>query len=185
MWELYAMWAWIGTFLLASFECSQLGDAERWAALAAFLVIGIGAFGAVLGGVRSDHADRPRTAAVALAWSGAAAVAIGFTFGRSPWLVLAVGLVWGASVIADSALFSAIVTDVADQRYVGTVVTLQLALGFVLTVTTIWIVPLLVAAAGWPWAFVVLVPGPVPGILSLRALQREDAGRVARPVATT
>lgn len=185
MWELYAMWAWIGSFLLASFERRGVVGAERWAALAAFAVIAIGAFGAVLGGARADRAGRPRTAAVALAWSGASAVAIGLTFGRSPWLVLAVGLVWGASVIADSALFSTIVTDVVDQRYVGTAVTLQLALGFVLTVATIWIVPLLVAAVGWSWAFLVLVPGPVLGIAALRALEREDARPAAAPSMST
>jgi len=185
MWELYAMWAWIGTFLLTSFERSEVVGAERWAALAAFAVIAIGAFGAVLGGARSDRAGRPRTAAVALAWSGTSAVAIGLTFGRSPWLVLAVGLVWGVSVIADSALFSTIVTDVADQRYVGTAVTLQLALGFVLTVVTIWLVPLLVAAVGWSWAFLVLVPGPVLGIAALRALQREDARLAQAPSVST
>ena len=175
MWELYAMWAWIGSFLLASFERSGVVGAQRWAALAAFAVIAIGALGAVLAGARADRAGRSRTAAAALGWSGASAVAIGLTFGRSPWLVLAVGLIWGVSVIADSALFSTIVTDVADQRYVGTAVTLQLALGFVLTVATIWIVPLLVAAVGWSWAFLVLVPGPVLGIAALRALERDEA----------
>lgn len=141
MWELYAMWAWIGSYLLASFERRGVVGAEPWA--------------------------------------------IGLTFGRSPWLVLAVGLVWGASVIADSALFSTIVTDVVDQRYVGTAVTLQLALGFVLTVATIWIVPLLVAAVGWSWAFLVLVPGPVLGIAALRALEREDARPAAAPSMST
>lgn len=182
MWELYAMWAWIGSFLLVSFEQRQIAGADRWAALAAFAIIAVGAFGAVLGGARADRAGRPRTAAVALAWSGASAVVIGLTFGRSPWLVMAVGVVWGISVIADSALFSTIVTDVADQRYVGTAVTLQLAFGFMLTVATIWIVPLLVTRVGWSWAFAVLVPGPVLGVLSLRALERQDARRGDRSV---
>jgi hypothetical protein len=72
-------------------------------------------------------------------------------------------LFWGFWVVADSAQFSTLVTEVADQRYVGTAVTLQLALGFTLTVATIWLVPVLVEAVGWRWAFLALVPGPILG----------------------
>jgi MFS family permease len=173
------MWSWIGAFLLASFERNGVDGAERVAALAAFTVIAVGAIGAVAGGAWSDRVGRPRAAALALLASGAAAATIGTTFGRSPWLVLAVAIIWGVTVIADSALFSTIVTDVAEQRYVGTAVTLQLALGFTLTVVTIWIVPLIVEVAGWSLAFLVVVPGPLVGIVAMRALQRED-GRQRR-----
>jgi MFS family permease len=175
MWELYAMWSWIGGFLLASFQRAGVADADRRAAVAAFLVIGVGAVGAIAGGAWSDRVGRPLAAGLALLGSGVAATLIGTTFGASPWLVLAVALVWGVTVIADSALFSTIVADVADQRYVGTAVTLQLALGFTLTVVTIWLVPLLVDAVGWSWAFLIVVPGPVVGLAAMRALHREDA----------
>jgi hypothetical protein len=85
--------------------------------------------------------------------------------------LLAVALTWGFWVVADSAQFSAIVTEVADQAYVGTAVTLQLAAGFVLTVVTIWLVPVLRDSAGWGWAFMVLVPGPVLGVVAMLRLR--------------
>ncbi len=169
------MWAWIGVFLAASFEAAGIVEAGRWSALATFAVIGSGALGAVLGGRWSDRAGRPRIAGLALAGSGSMALLIGLTFGASPWLVLPVAIVWGITVIADSALFSTIVTTVADQRYVGTAVTLQLAAGFTLTVVTIWLIPFVVEAVGWEWAFLILLPGPIAGFAAMRALQRRLA----------
>jgi hypothetical protein len=100
--------------------------------------------------------------------------------GAPRWLVLAVGLVWGFWVVADSALFSTIVTEVADQRYVGTALTLQLAVGFLLTGATIWLVPALVDRVGWGWAFAALAPGPALGVVAMLALGRSpEAARIA------
>jgi MFS family permease len=175
MWELYAMWSWIGAFLLASFRASGVAGAERWSALAAFAVIAIGGLGSVGGGLLADRIGRPRTAGLALLGSGLCVVAIGPVFGGWPWLTLAVALVWGVTVIADSALFSTIVADSADQRYVGTALTLQLALGFTLTGVTIWLVPVLLEMIGWRWAFLILLPGPIVGIAAMRALDRDPA----------
>jgi hypothetical protein len=86
-----------------------------------------------------------------------------------------VGLVWGTAVVADSAQFSAMVTEVADQRYVGTALTLQLAIGFTLTITTIWLVPLIVRAAGWWAAFAILAPGPAAGVIAMLRLRASPA----------
>jgi MFS family permease len=99
--------------------------------------------------------------------SGTCALLIGLLAGVSTWVVLAVGLVWGFTVVADSAQFSTIVTERADQAYVGTALTLQLAVGFTLTVATIWLVPILERDVGWRWAFAFLAPGPLVGTLAM------------------
>jgi MFS family permease len=105
-----------------------------------------------------------------MAVSGLCALTIGLTFDGPFWLVLVVGLVWGVSVVGDSAQFSAMVTEYADARYVGTAVTLQLALGFTLTVVTIWLLPWLEEVVTWRWAFAALAVGPLLGIVAMRRL---------------
>jgi MFS family permease len=179
MWELYAMWAWFLLFFTDSIAAHGTPD-PRMAALGTFAVIGSGALGCYLGGVLGDRWGRSKTTAAAMAMSGTCALLIGLAFGRSPWLVLAVGLVWGVSVVADSAQFSTAVTEVADQSYVGTAVTLQLALGFTLTVATIWLVPLVRDASSWGWAFAMLAIGPALGIVAmLRLLRSPEASAIA------
>jgi len=112
--------------------------------------------------------------------SGTCAVSIGLLFGTSVWLVLLVGLVWGFTVVADSAQFSTIVTELADQAYVGTALTLQLAVGYTLTIVTIWLIPLLEDAVGWRWAFAFLALGPALGVLAmLRLKYLPEASRIA------
>lgn len=173
MWELYAVWAWVGAYLAASFERSGgVAEPARAAAFGAFAAIGIGALGAVVGGRIADRTSRTTATILSLVLSGTAAAAAGPVWGGPPALVVGLVLVWGFWVIADSAQFSALVTEVADQRFVGTAVTLQLALGFTLTVATIWLVPVLVELVTWRWAWWLVVPGPVAGVLSMRALAR-------------
>lgn len=170
MWELYAMWAWVGAYLAASFERTGLDDPARAAAFGAFAAIGIGAGGCVVGGIIADRRTRTFAAGLSMVVSGLGAVAAGLVWGGPVPLVVGVVLVWGFWVVADSAQFSTLVTEVADQRWVGTAVTLQLAAGFVLTVATIWLVPILVDAVGWRWAFLLLAPGPVFGTWAMRTL---------------
>lgn len=180
MWELYAMWSWFAAFLFDSLVASGTGNARMIASLGTFAVIGAGAIGCYAGGVLGDRWGRTRTTAVAMAVSGACAALIGSTFGGAPALVLAVGIVWGIAVIADSAQFSAIVTELSDQAYVGTAVTTQLAVGFSLTVATIWLVPLVRDAVGWHWAFLLLAPGPALGAVAMLRLRgRPEAARIA------
>ena len=171
MWELYAMWAWIGAFLADSFALHRRDDVSGLASLAAFAVIGVGALGCWAGGVLGDRWGRTRTTALAMAISGTCALLIGVLRDGPIALVLVVAVVWGFWVVADSAQFSTIVTEVVDQRYVGSAVTLQLAVGFVLTVVTIWLIPVLRDDFGWGWAFVVLVPGPILGVAAMLRLK--------------
>ena len=169
MWELYAMWAWFVVFFRA------VHGPGAGAAYATFAVIGAGAFGCVAGGLLGDRWGRPQTTAAMMVASGSCAVAIGLVAQWSAWLALAIGLVWGFTVVADSAQFSTIVTELADQAYVGTALTLQLAVGFTLTVATIWLIPVLEHDVGWKWAFAFLAPGPALGTLAMLRLRQGAA----------
>jgi MFS family permease len=167
MWELFAMWAW---FLL--FFRDGHGAGGTTAAYATFAVIAVGGIGCVIGGLIADRVGREQTAAAAMVVSGACALGIGLLVDAPTWLLVAVATVWGFAVIADSALFSTLVTEHADQSYVGTALAFQLAIGFALTVVTIWLVPVLEDEVGWRWAFAFLAPGPALGTVAMLRLSR-------------
>ncbi len=180
MWELFAMWSWFAVFLFDSLASQGVADARAIASYGTFAVVAAGGVGCVAGGVLGDRWGRTRTTALAMAVSGACCLAAGALY-QAPWpLLLAFGLVWGAAVVADSAQFSTMVTELADQSYVGTALTAQMALGFLLTVATIWLIPFARDAVGWRWAFLVLAPGPALGVLAmLRLGMRPEAVRIA------
>ena len=165
MWELYAMWAWFVVFFGA------VAGEGAGAAYATFAAIGIGAVGCVVGGVLGDRWGRAETTMAMMAVSGVCAVAIGLLVDAPASVVLIVGLVWGFAVVADSAQFSTLVTEHAEQAYVGTALALQLAVGFTLTVATIWLIPVLEDAVGWRYAFAFLAPGPALGIVAMSRLR--------------
>jgi MFS family permease len=171
MWELYAMWTWIGIYLLEAFTRAGLSAAPRLGAIATALVIGAGAASCVLAGFMADRVGRTAVTMLAMLTSGTCAAVIGLTFDRPGWLVL-VALVWGFTIVADSAQFSASVTELAPSPYVGTALSLQTSLGFLLTLPATWLVPRAVEAWGWPWAFAFLAPGPFLGTLAMALLRR-------------
>ena len=173
MWELYAAWAWVHVFFTHA-----AGDRPRTGALVAFAVVGIGALGCYAGGRLGDGWGRTRTTAAAMAMSGACALTIGFLESGPLWLLVAVGLIWGFSVVSDSAQFSTMVTELADQAYVGTALTVQLALGFTLTVVTIWLIPIVEGDHGWGWAFALLALGPAFGIVAMLRLKALPEARL-------
>jgi len=172
MWELYAMWAWFAVFFAE--VVNPNGEPSSATAYATFMVIGIGGLGCIVGGMLGDGWGRERTTSFMMLISGACAVLIGLLFNAPTWVVLVVGLVWGFAVVGDSAQFSTMVTEHADQAYVGTALTLQLALGFTLSVATLWLVPVLVEEVSWRWAFAFLAPGPALGVLAMRRLESLD-----------
>ena len=179
MWELFAMYAWFLAFFSDHLVAHGTAGGPA-AAYGTFAVIAIGGMGCWVGGLLGDRWGRTRTTALMMAASAACAVLIGLLFGAPSWVVLLVGLVWGFTAVADSPLFSTMVTELADQAYVGTAVALQLAIGFTLTVATIWLIPLLVEAIGWRWAFAVLAPGPVLGMIAMLRLKASpEAARIA------
>ena len=171
MWELYAMWAWFVVFFSHLEERTRGGRIDESAAFASFAVIAVGGLGCWVGGVLGDRWGRAETTSLMMVVSGSCALLIGLLVGSPPWLVLLVALVWGFAVVADSAQFSTLVTEASDQAYVGTALTLQLALGFTLTVATIWLIPLVVDFVGWRWAFAFLAPGPALGTLAMLRLR--------------
>jgi len=172
MWELYAMWAWFLAFATAA-EAEIIPFPMGSASMLTFFVVASGALGCVLAGALSDRIGRCATTAWMMGLSSASALAIGFAFDGPGWFLALVALVWGITVVADSAQFSAAVTELAKPHLVGTSVTLQLGIGFALTVLAIQIMPWVAEAmGGWRWAFLVLVPGPVLGTGAMLVLRR-------------
>ncbi|MBA5776568.1 MFS transporter [Stappia sp. F7233] len=180
MWELYAVWAWLGSYIAASFAETGVSDAAAKARLVAFAAIGFGASGAFAGGYIADRIGRTALTIGALAISGICCIAAGPLFGAAPALIVVLALVWGVSVIADSAQFSTSVAELSDAGTQGTMLTMQTAIGFAITVITVQGLPAWVALVGWQWAFLPLVAGPLFGIVAMAKLRAlPEAARLA------
>ncbi len=188
MFELYSFWTWIPAFVAASFAAhAARSDAAATpaASLLAFGVIAVGGIGCIWGGLVADRIGRERFVTIALAASGACALLVGATFGRAWWVLAPVALLWGFFVVADSAQFSALVTESVPPHAVGTALTIQTSLGFLLTTVTIQAIPPIVDAVGWRWAFPLLALGPAFGIAAIARQRRARTGAgIADPVRT-
>jgi MFS family permease len=180
MWELYAMWTWLLFFVKARLIAGHI-DSGYLASLLTFLIIAAGGPACIIAGACADRIGRTAMTFILMAISGTCAAIIGFTFDVPLWVFLSVGLVWGATVVADSAQFSTMVTEAGDPRLIGTALTVQLGLGYALTVLAIWLLPLAEQWLGnWQWVFLFLVPGPVIGAIAMAALRRlPEATRIA------
>jgi MFS family permease len=173
MWELYAMWTWFPAFVYASFIIhGEHRGVVASSTMIGFLVIGIaGAIGSLVGGLVADRIGRTAVASAAMILSGLCALTIGLTYGGPPWVVIAVGLVWGVTVVADSAQFSAAVTELSAPQYIGTALTLQTAVGFLITIISINLIGAAKDLIGWQWAFTLLSVGPFLGVYAMLRLR--------------
>ena len=171
MWELYAMWAWVGLYLAASFAAHRKGVVILTeASLATFAVVAAGAVGCIGAGILADRVGRVRVTIAAMAVSGACCLLAGPAFGLNPALTVALCLVWGCAVVADSAQFSASIAELSEPGLTGTMLTVQTCVGFALTLVSIELMPLAVARAGWGGAFTMLAVGPALGCVAMLRL---------------
>lgn len=172
MWELYAMWTWVAAFLAASAAAS--GSSYGSVSMITFVVVGAGGLGSWWAGSMADRVGRTKVAGGAMVVSGSCAALTPLVFGLSVWIVVPVMIIWGLTVVADSAQFSTMVTETAQDEIRGTALTLQTAVGFLLTLATIRGVPALAEAFGWRWAFPVLALGPIFGVIAMVVLFRSE-----------
>jgi MFS family permease len=171
MWELYAMWSSIGVFWTYAAVVHRIEAST--AAVLAFLTISAGTAGCIVAGIAADRVGRPKVTIIAMLASGACAMVIGSLVTGSLVVLVTVALIWGATIVADSAQFSAAVTELAPSRYVGTAITLQTCAGFLLTIVTIRLVPVWVEWWGWERAYMPLAIGPALGVLAMWRLSRD------------
>ena len=169
MWELYGMWIWIPVMIRASVT-AQRGN-PILAEVGSFLVIGAGAIGCVVAGLIADRVGRTVVTSWAMAISGSCCLLVGFLYGGNVLPLLLLAVIWGASVVADSAQFSSCVTELGDPQYIGTALTLQMCVGFLLTTISIELIPKVVDLVTWRYAFIVLAPGPFLGVLAMLRLR--------------
>ena len=175
MWELYAMWGWFVTFAAAAAAAGNPTFAGNVSALT-FAVIAAGALGAAAAGLLADRIGRCNTTIISMAISGTCAAMIGLAFNGPGWLFLLIALVWGVSVVADSAQFSAAVTELSEPHLVGSALAFQMGIGFAITIVAIWALPHFAEHIGsWRWAFLLLVPGPAIGVIAMALLRGEPS----------
>jgi len=167
-WELYAFW----TLVPALVVLSGLAEpATRGVSGLAFAIIGVGALGCLVGGWWSQRIGSARVAAIALTLSAICCAVFPLAGGWPEWARLALLLLWGAAVVADSPHFSALSARACPPEIVGSALAFQNSLGFAITMFSIHLGTAWIGAWGANIAWL-LLPGPLLGLLALFPLWR-------------
>jgi len=172
MWELYAMWAWIGVATYASYAATMAeADAVSFSKITAFLAIGLGGVACFLGGYWADKIGKAQITIIAMTFSFLGAILTALTFGGAPWVTFIAVVIWGIAIIPDSPQFSALVADGSPPEIAGSLMTFQTAIGFALTIFTVQITPYVAAWTSWPTVIMIMAIGPVFGVYFMRKLK--------------
>lgn len=173
MWELYAMWAWIGLASTVSYAATlDAAAAISLGKLTAFLAVGLGGVACVVAGAAAGRIGKAEVAILAMTASGSAGLLTAVTFGGPVWLTFVLVVIWGIAVVPDSAQFSALVADASPPHLAGSLMSLQTALGFALTIVTVQVAPVAAAHSGWPIVLAAMTLGPALGIIAMLPLRR-------------
>lgn len=173
MWELYAMWSWLGVAAAVSYQAHlSIEDSNQLAKLTAFVAIGGGALLCPLAGKVADKIGKAKLTIIVMMLSATFALLSALVFEGPIYLVFTIFVFWGLFVIPDSAQFSALVADLAPPARAGSLLTLQTALGFLLTIATVQLTPVVAQLVSWPGLFVILALGPIAGIVCMRPLMK-------------
>jgi MFS family permease len=179
MWELYAFWAWVAVVATGSYALAGTAEAESLGKLTAFAAIALGGLACVPAGWFADRLGRARVAMVCLTVSGSAALGSALLYGGPVWPMMAVLLVWGIAIVPDSGIYSTLVADAAPPERAGSLLTVQTALGFLLTAFTVQTAPALAAVTGWAWVLAIMALGPAAGIRAMQLLIRRGRGPIS------
>jgi MFS family permease len=169
MWEVYAYWAFV-PFIVTQYQ--QINPNNFQPSLLSFLIIASGAAGCVVGGIWSFRIGSLRVATVALLSSGLCCFLSPFMWTLPPWLLVIFMVFWGLTVAADSPQFSALVARHAPEQLRGSAITLVTCIGFCITIVSIQLLNYMQHIVPLQYLFLLLLPGPVIGVLSLRKFTR-------------
>lgn len=176
MWEMYAMWFWLPFFLKSSFEEYSYASPVFLSSIVAFISIGIGGgLGCIIGGILGDKIGKSETTTYAMIVSAICCLIVGFSYGQHIFLVALTSFVWGASSVADSAQFSAALSEFVDKNILGSSITFKLSLGYLVTLFSINLLPVVQEFVGWKFAFIFLSFGPILGTLSMLIFNNQDS----------